>query len=549
EVPFDREQEPSADDVLLRRALEVAVLCNNASLGAEDGSVGDPTEVALLEAAARLDLDRDDLLGRWPEVREVAFDAETKRMATVHRKGDEVRTAVKGAPEAILKLCSRAAGGEGDDPAGWSEEERRQWEQKNRELAGRGLRVLALAEKRGGPEDGDPYGDLTFLGLVSLMDPPREDVKEVLAGCRDAGIRIIMVTGDQRDTAVGVAEAVALTGGEEIIALQGEELASPEERSAQDKERLVRASVFARVSPEQKLELVRLHQERGSVVAMTGDGVNDAPALKKADIGVAMGERGTQVAREAADMVLTDDRLATVAVAVEYGRVVFENIRKFIVFLLSGNVSEVLVLTAAGLVGAPLPLLPLQILYVNLIGDVFPALALGVGPEPPGVMRRPPRRREEPILTRSHWVAVGGYSLILSAAILAAFAAALLVLDLDAAGAVTVSFLTLIFARLLHVFNVRDRDSPVFRNEITGNPYVWGALAICVALALFAVYVPWLAQVLGLRPLGASSWGLVLGASGAALLVGQCATPFLAPARTGRTAGRWAPKARAGENR
>jgi Ca2+-transporting ATPase len=275
------------------------------------------------------------------------------------------------------------------------------------------------------------------------------------------------------------------------------------------------------VSPKQKLDLIDIHQQAGSIVAMTGDGVNDAPALKKADIGVAMGRRGTQVAQEAADMVLRDDAFSTIVVAVEQGRIIFDNIRKFVLYLLSCNVSEVMVVFAASVVNAPLPILPLQILFLNLVTDVFPALALGVGRGSAQVMQQKPRGPDEPVLPARSWWLITGYGLLLAFSVLVAFAVALKVMHMSEAEAVTVSFLTLALAQLWHIFNLRGATSGVLRNEITENRYVWAALGLCVGLLLMAVYVPVLSHVLELVNPGLHGWLLVLLASSITCLAGQ----------------------------
>jgi Ca2+-transporting ATPase len=284
--------------------------------------------------------------------------------------------AVKGAPEAVLAACTRVRTAEGEQQL--DDAHRRRWLQRNEALAAEGLRLLALATKEVAQPNTPPYDDLVFLGLVGLVDPPRADVRQAIGQCRSAGIDVVMVTGDQPATASYVARAVGLVGDDDQAVLKGADLRPPERSAEEQRERLRRARIFARVSPEQKLHLIAIHQHAGAVVAMTGDGVNDAPALKKADIGVAMGRRGTQVAREAADMVLTDDAFGTIVLAVRQGRIIFDNIRKFVVYLLSCNVSEVLVLAVATVAGTQLPILPLQILFLNLVANVFPALALGV---------------------------------------------------------------------------------------------------------------------------------------------------------------------------
>jgi Ca2+-transporting ATPase len=397
---FSREGETIApvSNEILKSILEVGVLCNNAALPEEEHkAVGDPTEIALLAVGAKAGFNRDELLEQQPEVREEAFDSETKMMATFHEAEGKYRVAIKGAPESVLPVCSHYLTSEGVRVM--EREQHQSWQEKCDRLAKDGLRILAIAQKTVDNTEAKPYEDLTLLGVVGLLDPPRQDVKKALKACYDAGIRAIMVTGDQPVTARNIGLAVGLTTKEEAEAEQGKALKSPDELSQQEHERLRQVPIFARVSPEQKLNLIALHQEAGAIVAMTGDGVNDAPALKKADIGVAMGKRGTQVAREAADMVLQDDAFSSIIAAVEQGRAIFNNIRKFTLYLLSGNVGEIIAVAAASLTDAPLPLLPLQILFLNAVNDVFPALALGVGPGNPTLMQRPPRDSKESILT------------------------------------------------------------------------------------------------------------------------------------------------------
>ncbi|HEX6317484.1 MAG TPA: cation-transporting P-type ATPase [Burkholderiales bacterium] len=473
-------------------ALEVGALCNNA-----EGETGDPMEVALLAAAQKAGIGRRALEERLPRVNEVAFDPETRMMATFHRGDGGLRIAIKGAPEAVINACTL------DDP------EKKEWLRRNEALAAEGLRVLGLARAEAADESVDPYDGPQLVGLVALRDPPREDVREAIARCRAAGIRVVMVTGDQAVTARAIAEAVGL--GKDLEVLSGSALRPFGELSEAERQKLLRAGVFARVSPRQKLDLIDLHQRSGEVVAMTGDGVNDAPALKKADIGIAMGKRGTQVAREAAAMVLRDDAFASIVAAVEQGRIIFDNIRRFVLYLLSCNVSEVMVVGLASLVSAPLPILPLQILFLNLVTDVFPALALGVGKGDPRVMRRAPRPAAESILERRHWIAIAAYGALITAATLGAFAVALLGLRLDERAAVTVSFLTLALAQLWHVFNM----------GALRNPWVWSALALCVALLAAALYLPALADVLHLSPPDAGAWLVIAGFSVLPLAAGQ----------------------------
>ncbi len=519
----------------LSAALEVAALCNNASLGRErEHAIGDPLEVALLEVAALGGVHREDLLRSQPEVLEVAFDPDTKMMGTLHGTqgepmpdGSRYRVAVKGAPESVLAACTRVATAHGSRPL--EDEERNAWEGRNGELAGRGLRVLALAGRDATDAGAELYQDLTLLALVALEDPPRRDVREAIDGCRRAGIRVVMVTGDQAVTAASIAEAVGLTvGPPTVVAGRDVERLLGSGATGRDAARseLLGADILARVSPEQKLELIRRYQSEGAIVAMTGDGVNDAPALKKADIGVAMGRRGTEVAREAADMVLKDDAFGTIVEAVKQGRIIFDTIRAFVLYLLSCNLSEILVIGIASALGAPLPLLPLQILFLNLVTDVFPALALGAGEGAPHILSRPPRDPDEPVLAARHWRALSGYALLITGAVLGAFALALGPLALSRTEAVTVSFLTLAFAQLWHVFDMREPSSPLLRNEVTRNPWVWGALALCAVLLVAAVTAPGAREVLRIAWLDGRAWALIAGASLTPTVLGQIGKVF-----------------------
>lgn len=506
----------------LKKALETAVFCNNASLNTDDdqNGTGDPLEVALLASAAKAGENYIQLREKYPEKREEAFDAEVKMMAAWNEmEADHFRISVKGAPGVVLDACTKEyVDGEQKQ---LDKESKEKWLSLNDEYAANGHRMIALAYKEENTTEGDPYENLIFLGLVSLLDPPREDVEPAIKRCKEAGIRVIMVTGDQKETARFIAVSVGLSDEENSDVIHGKNLPSLEKDSTAEDPSILNSNIFARISPKQKLDLIELYQKKGHVVAMTGDGVNDAPALKKADIGIAMGQRGTQVAKEAADMVLTDDAFSTIVAAIEQGRVIFGNISRFIFYLLSCNVSEVLIVGLATLAGAPLPLLPLQILFLNLVTDVFPALALGVGEGEEGVMQQPPRKANTPILTNKHWLGIGIYGLIITGSVIGALYIALQVLELDQTGAVTISFLTLAFAQLWHVFNMRSGASGWINNTIMKNKWVWGALVLCVVITLGAVYIPPIAVVLKVTPPGFTGWMVILGMSLIPYFAGQ----------------------------
>ena len=508
----------------LYQMLEAGVLCNNAEFhdsDTEEGidAIGEPLEVALLVAGAKAEIYRDELLESQPEVREVAFEPDTKMMATFHEEDGGYRIAVKGAPGPVLAASSQILARDGVQ--GLDDKDRRTWLDRNEQMAGEGLRVLALATKATETDDAEPYKDLMFLGLAGLLDPPREEVRPALEACQEAGIRVVMVTGDHPVTARKIAQAVGLVNNERPKVIHGRDLVHGDDLLEEDHQGILQAPIFARVSPAQKLDLIAVYQGAGHAVAMTGDGVNDAPALKKADIGVAMGQRGTQVAKEAADMVLQDDRFSSIVAAVEQGRVIFDNIRKFVLYLLSCNLSEIAVVSLASIVNAPLPIQPLQILFLNLVTDIFPALALGVGEGESAIMKRPPRDPKEPILTRRHWIELVGFSGLITISVLGILALALVGLGMEREKAVTISFLTLAFAQLWHVFNMRDRGSGFFDNELVRNPWLWGALALCIGLLVAAVYVPGLNTLLKVEDPGLAGWGLVLAASLLPWVVGQ----------------------------
>jgi P-type Ca2+ transporter type 2C len=507
------------DDTQFSLLLEIAVLCNEASLDCTDeqGS-GDPMELALLRAGFRVGLKRSVLLQHSPIVYRHAFDARAKMMASVHRRGEKYLFAVKGAPEAVLAAADKLLAEHGEAPL--DIQARAEWHAHVDDLGHHGLRVIACAMKTGSQADAPPYEHLTFVGLIGLEDPARADVPHAINECRIAGIRVVMVTGDHAVTARSIGREVGL-GEAASHVVAGKQV----ERLLKGKrEELRKIGIFARVSPAEKLALVRAYQDAGEIVAMTGDGVNDAPALRQADIGVAMGLRGTDVAREAAAMILLDDAFPTIVKAIREGRVIFGNIRRFIAYLLSCNLSEVLVVGLAVLSTLPLPVLPLQILYLNLVTDVFPAFALAMGEGEPGILKRPPRDPREPILGRRQWIVIVLHSLALSAATFGALAVARLGLDLDARSVVTITFLTLAFAQLWHAFNMRHPKSGMMRNEVSRNPWLWGALLLCTALLAGPPYLAPMADVLHLAAPTPIMWATILGMSVTPLIVTQAVT-------------------------
>ncbi|MGD8426471.1 MAG: cation-transporting P-type ATPase [Balneolaceae bacterium] len=513
----------TADDEDLRLALEVGTLCNNAALFDQgDGGTGDPLEVALLNAARKGGIEFSELIQQYPEAREEAFDADVKMMATWNQVGEgSFRVNVKGAPGSVLKKCDSVI--VSGRSRALDDQQRTDWEQLNEKLASQGLRMIALAVKSVSDTKGNPYTDLSFVGLAAMSDPPRKDVRPAIEDCRKAGIRVVMITGDQVATAKYIARELGIYDDREAGVIHGADLpGNPDlEASLNKSQHVLRASIFARINPRQKLDLIEFYQKNGQIVAMTGDGVNDAPALKKADIGIAMGQRGTQVAREAADMVLTDDAFSTIVKAIEQGRIIFGNIRRFIYYLMSCNVSEVMVVGLASILGTPLPILPLQILFLNLVTDVFPALALGVGEGEKGIMLQPPREPDQPLLGNPQWMGVAIYGFIITLSVLGALFVALDYLRLPPGDAVTISFLTLAFAQIWHVFNMRSDKSHFIDNNINRNPYIWVAILLCIGLLMIAVYVPGIASVLQISRPDFQGWLTVGSISLIPFILGQ----------------------------
>jgi Ca2+-transporting ATPase len=387
----------------------------------------------------------------------------------------------------------------------------------NDELASRGLRVLGMATGEVSATTEEALGGLTFVGFVGIVDPPAPHVKETISRFHGAGIRTVMLTGDQRLTAAAIARQLGLLERDDEV-VDGRELEGLSETDL--RARLVEARALSRVSPADKLRVVDAYQASGDIVAMLGDGVNDAPALKTADVGVAMGRRGTDVAKESASVVLQDDRFETIAAAIEEGRVIFANIRKFVFYLFSCNLAEVLVLFAAGVAGLPIPLLPLQILWLNLVTDTFPALALAFEPAEPDIMRRPPHDPKAALLSAAMLRAIGFYAALITAATLAGFVWALSSPE-RAGKAVTMSFLTLALAQILHLGNARSAGSVLAWRAVVRNPYALGAVALTLALQGMALHVPALARVLGTQPLSLHEWMVAFALGLVPALIGQ----------------------------
>jgi len=480
----------------LKEALMGAALCNDAFVAFKDSTKatsGDPTEIALALAAWDFGLRKPELEERMPRVHEIPFDSDRKMMTTVHRKENTFVSYTKGAPDVVLSRCSRYVSPSGELRK-MTEKDREQILQTNQQMAQDGLRVLAVAYKN--VEEGryeNLEQDMIFLALIGMIDPPRPEVRDALEKCKTAGIKVIMITGDHKATAQTIAREIGILDsagktltGSELIEMDVDDLAEVVED----------VKVYARVSPSDKLKIVEALKKKGKIVAMTGDGVNDAPALKRADIGVAMGITGTDVSKDAADMVLTDDNFASIVAAVEEGRKIFDNIRKVVCYLLSCNISEVATIFISILLRLPLPLIPVQILWMNLVTDGLPALALGVEPAEPDVMTRPPRDPKEGIMSRDviKKIFIGG--LLLSVLTLFVYGWALMEHD-EIRLLRTMVFFTLCTGQMFHAFNSKSLKHSLFRVGIGNNPRLILANVVSFLLLLAVIYVPGLQNVFG----------------------------------------------------
>ncbi|MHB9073046.1 MAG: cation-translocating P-type ATPase [Desulfobaccales bacterium] len=510
---------------VLAWAARIAILCNDAALEEIDGNWtvrGDPTEGALLVLGHKAGINPEELLTKLPRVAEIPFSSDVKRMSTFHQDGTQVLMCVKGAPERLLSRASKVLTAKGEQPLDAAHREAVK-EQGSR-MAHEALRVLGLAYRRFSEvpnlEADDVSEELVWVGLVGMIDPARPEARQAVAQCHQAGIRVIMVTGDHPDTAQAIAREVGLVSKKMAshAVLTGPELNKLSD--AELKKVLKTVRVFARVAPEHKLRLVDILKEQGEVVAMTGDGVNDAPALKRADIGVAMGITGTEVTKETAAMILADDNFATLVAAVEEGRAIFDNIKKYLVFLLSCNIAEILVLTGAFFLGLPLPLIALQILWVNLTTDGLPALALGVDPKAPDIMSRPPRPPREGVFSPTVNGLLAGISLYLTAMLIPLFGYyylwnpwGLSDPEMVLTEAQTMVFITLVLAELVNVFNCRSDYLSLFKVGVFRNRFL--ILAVLVSLGMMVAVIEWdpLSRLFHTTPLRWQDWMVAVGLS------------------------------------
>ena len=513
------------DHPVLAESARIAMLCNDAGLMEAGGNWtvrGDPTEGALLVLGRKAGLDPEALRLEFPRVAEIPFSSDLKRMSTFHHGPDEVVMYVKGAPGRLLPRASMILTAQGE--RNLTPQDREAVQNQADAMGNEALRVLGLAYRRlpavPDLESAAADPELVWAGLVGMIDPPRPEARQAVNQCRQAGIRVIMITGDHPVTAAAVAREVGLIppGTKSHPVITGPELNQMSDPEL--KEALGEARVFARVDPEHKLRLVNILKAQGEVVAMTGDGVNDAPALKRADIGVAMGITGTEVTKETAAMILADDNFATLVAAVEEGRAIFDNIKKYLLFLLSCNLSEILVLTGAFFVGLPLPLIALQILWVNLTTDGLPALALGVDPKAPDIMSRPPRPPAEGVFSPNVIALLGTIALYLTALLIPMFGYyyaynpwGLREPEMVLTEARTMVFITLVLMQLVNAFNCRSDYLSLFKVGVLGNRFL--ILAVLVSLAMMVMVIEWdpLSRLFHTTPLRWQDWVLAAGLS------------------------------------
>ena len=512
--------------------LQGALLCNDAKLEEKSNVagkdswriIGDPTEGALIVAAAKSGYQRAELEQSLPRLQEIPFDSDRKRMATIHRvDGADAHQAVvtgigsspfiafvNGAPDVILELCAEKL--QSGKAVGLTQNMRKEILEQNHDMASNALRVLAVACRplQEMPDTISPDSverNLVFIGLLGMIDPPRPEVVEALKVARGAGLKCVMVTGDYKDTAEAIARDIGLLTPGGLV------LTGPEIEKLGDAElstRVDRLDVCCRVSPQHKTRIVDALKVRGHVVAMTGDGVNDSPALKRANIGIAMGVTGTDVAKQTADMVLTDDNFASIVAAIEQGRIIYSNIRKFVYFLLACNVGEILIIFSAMLVGLPIPLRPVQLLWLNLVSDGAPALALGLEKGDPDIMNHPPRSPKESVINRNMAIGIGVVGVVDAVAILGVFYLALQRYPDQLMAAQTIAFVTLCSSELIRAFTARSEYHSVFSLGVFSNRWMVWAVGVSFLLVLLVVYVPFLRPFFDTVPLGFEDWLLML---------------------------------------
>jgi len=527
-LTIDGEEVNLSEQPALERLLEIQALCNDARLEhvTEGGSdewriIGDPTEGAMIVAAAKAGIDREEINKAQPRLQEIPFDSQRKLMTTYHQTRDGKLVAfTKGAPDILVERCTYVMNKDGSI-APITPEDKNEIMNENRNLASQAFRVLAMAYRLVSeiPEHPVPDRDeqcLVFCGLVGMIDPPRAEAIEAIKVCKSAGIRTVMITGDYRDTAAAIARQLGIISSDDEV-LTGAELNQMDDKQLDEAVRKV--SVFARVSPEHKVRIVQALKNNGEIAAMTGDGVNDAPALKRADIGVAMGITGTDVTKESADMIITDDNFSSIVAAVEEGRVIYSNIRKFVFFLMSCNVGEILIIFLSMVFRWEIPLLPIHLLWVNLLTDAFPALALGTEKKEPGLMDVPPRDPNESIINRDMLISIVVQSLAMTAAVLTSFYYGWKNFGLDMGR--TYALVTIILCELLRAYTARSEKLPLWKLGVFSNRNMNLAAILSFALMLVIMFVPAFREIFRIEYFHFRDWDFVVLISAMPLIFGE----------------------------
>lgn len=486
----------------IRWLLQGMALCNDVTTGEKNKAIGDPTEIAIALLARAHHFAKKDLETNWPRVAEIPFDSERKCMSTLHQDESGVLVFTKGALDVML-----------DKTVGISASDKAKWMEWGDQMAEQGLRVLGFAMRKlptlpGEITPENVEKDLTMLGIAGLIDPPRKEVQKAVRECKTAGIKTVMITGDYLLTAKNIATRLGILESPDDLVVTGTELAAMSSQSFSDKVEYIR--VYARVSPEQKLSIVKALQEKGHFVAMTGDGVNDAPSLKRSDIGIAMGITGTDVSKEASDMILLNDNFATIVAAVKQGRRIFDNIRKFIKYIMTGNSGEIWTLLLAPFFGLPIPLLPIHILWINLVSDGLPSIALAAEPSEKGIMKRPPRPAGESVFARGLGRHILWFGFLIGAVCTATQWVAI---RLGYTHWQTMVFAVLSFSQMAHVLAIRSETQSLFQQGLLSNKPLLGAVLLTCALQLATIYVPFLNPVFKTVPLTLYELLAVLAAS------------------------------------
>ena len=483
--------------------LELGTMCTDVQIQNNGKILGDPTEIAIVEGANRIYKNRSELYSKYPKINEIPFDSNRKLMSTIHKFNNKYRIITKGAPDVLLERCTKYYNNGNIESLNYIK--RNNLKSRNENLADKALRVIGVAyiDLDILPKSLDANfieNNLIFVGFIGMIDPPREGVKESIKQCKEAGIKIAMITGDHIATAKAIANDLGILRKNDLC-ITGKEL---DQISQKDLEKnIMKYSVFARVTPEHKVKIVKAFQSTGAVVAMTGDGVNDAPALKNADIGISMGLNGTDVAKNASDMVLADDNFSTIVEAVKYGRNIFDNIKKAVHFLIATNIGEIATIFFGLILGLKSPLLAIQLLWINLVTDSFPAIALGLDPAEKNIMKKKPRNSKKSLFADGLWTQIITEGLMLGVLTLVAFYIGYNKFGLEVAR--TMAFVSLGMIELVHVFNIRSEES-IFKTNIFSNKYLIGAFVLGTVLQISVVVIPGLAQIFEVKPLNGIQW-------------------------------------------